>query len=96
LLRSRPSAVIGVPTNDREANMLKPAADDEIGPMHFEPIAVGISEACRLTGLGRSKLYELLTASEIPSVKIGKRRVIPVAALRDFIDRLIAEQQRSS
>ena len=32
----------------------------------------------------------------MPSVKIGTRRVSPVAALRDFLDRLIAEPQRSS
>jgi len=61
----------------------------------LEPLTVDISEACRLTGLGRSKLYELLTANEISSVKIGKRRVIPVTSLRRFIERLTAEQQRT-
>jgi excisionase family DNA binding protein len=60
----------------------------------LEPLAVDIREACRLTGLGRSKLYELLTADEIPSVKIGKRRVIPVASLRKFIEQLTDEQHR--
>jgi excisionase family DNA binding protein len=54
----------------------------------LEPLAVDIPEACRLTGLGRSKLYELLTAGEIPSVKVGKRRVVPVASLRQWLAKL--------
>ena len=29
------------------------------------PITVRIREACRLTGIGRSKLYELIAAGEI-------------------------------
>jgi excisionase family DNA binding protein len=54
----------------------------------LEPLAVDIPEACRLTGLGRSKLYELLSAGDIPSVKIGKRRVVPVASLRQWLAKL--------
>ena len=29
------------------------------------PITVRVREACRLTGIGRSKLYELIAAGEI-------------------------------
>lgn len=54
----------------------------------LEPLAVDIPKACRLTGLGRSKLYELLSAGEIPSVKVGKRRVVPVASLRQWLAKL--------
>jgi len=54
----------------------------------LEPLAVDIAEACRLTGLGRSKLYQLMSAGEIPSVKIGKRRVVPVDSLRQWLARL--------
>jgi excisionase family DNA binding protein len=45
-----------------------------------------------MTGLGRSKLYQLMDAGEIRSVKVGKRRLIPVSALREFVARLEAEQ----
>jgi excisionase family DNA binding protein len=55
-----------------------------------EPLSVDISEACRLIGLGRSKLYELLTAGEIQSVKVGKRRLVPMASLRAWLARLQA------
>jgi excisionase family DNA binding protein len=49
-----------------------------------------INEATELIGLGRSKLYELLATGEIESVKVGKRRLIPHAALVEFVDRLRA------
>ena len=58
-------------------------------PTHqLEPLSVDIPEACRLTGLGRSKLYQLLGNGEIASVKVGKRRLITVASLRCWFDRL--------
>lgn len=45
-------------------------------------------EAAEALGVGRSTLYDLLRLQEIPSVKIGRSRRIPVSALRDFADRL--------
>jgi excisionase family DNA binding protein len=75
--------------------MLKTEANAIIGGDPFvgdaprlKPLAVDIPEACRLTGLGRSKLYELLSTGEIRSITVGRRRLIPVAALRDWLDRL--------
>lgn len=47
-----------------------------------------VSEASVMTSLGRSKLYELLAAGEIESVKVGKRRLIPAQALETFVERL--------
>jgi excisionase family DNA binding protein len=51
----------------------------------FRPIAVRIREACRLTGIGRSKLYELIAAGEIEIVKVGTITLIPVDSLRSFV-----------
>ena len=60
-----------------------------------ETLAVDIPEACRLTGIGRSKIYDLLGKGEIVSVKIGKRRLILVADLRAWLQRL-ANAQRAA
>jgi excisionase family DNA binding protein len=49
------------------------------------PLAVRVREACRLTGIGRSKLYELIAAGEIEIVKVGTITLIPVAALETFL-----------
>lgn len=52
-----------------------------------EPISVRIPEACRLTGLSRSRLYELMKAREIAFVKVGSSTLILVESLRFFLDR---------
>lgn len=51
-----------------------------------EPFAVSIPEAARLIGCGRSTLYQLLKTKEIPLMKLGKRSLVPVAALRKFVE----------
>lgn len=58
----------------------------------MEPIAVRILEAVRLTGIGRSKLYELIASGDIETVKIGSCTLILVASLHGLIER--AKQQR--
>ena len=44
-----------------------------------------IPEACKLTGIGRSKLYELIRAGEIRTIKVGTITLIPVASLTEFL-----------
>ena len=51
------------------------------------PLAVRIREACRLTGIGRSKLYELIAAGEIEIIKVGAITLVPVASLSRFLQR---------
>jgi excisionase family DNA binding protein len=50
------------------------------------PLAVRIPEACRLTGIGRSKLYELIAAGDIQIIKVGSITLIPVARLQEFLE----------
>lgn len=49
------------------------------------PITVRIREACRLSGIGRSKLYELIAAGEIEIIKVGTITLVPVVSLRRFL-----------
>ena len=49
-------------------------------------------EAARRLSLARSTLYELVLTGEIVSIKIGRSRRIPAAALDAYIARLLAEQ----
>jgi len=57
---------------------------NERGPM---PLAVRVPEACRLTGIGRSKLYELIAAGEIETIKVGTITLVPVVSLKRFLQR---------
>lgn len=56
---------------------------DELLPL--KPITVRIKEACRLTGIGRSKLYMLIADGHIDTVKVGSMTLIPVRSLEAFL-----------
>jgi excisionase family DNA binding protein len=45
-------------------------------------------EVAQLLGISRSSLYELLRRGEIASVRIGRSRRVPRAALSAFVDQL--------
>jgi excisionase family DNA binding protein len=68
------------------ANSVNPSANDH-DTLVVEPVSVRIREACRLTGIGRSKFYELVASGEIEVVKIGTMTLVPFKELRGFIDR---------
>lgn len=50
-----------------------------------EPISVKIPEAVRLTGLSRSRIYELMKSGDIEFAKVGSSTLILVESLRRFI-----------
>ncbi len=50
--------------------------------MPNHPILVTIPEACRLVGLGRTRLYDLLRERQIEAVKIGKRTLVKYSSLQ--------------
>jgi excisionase family DNA binding protein len=50
-----------------------------------EPLLVRVEEAARILSLSRSTIYEMMDAGELPSVRRGAARRIPVAALRDWV-----------
>jgi excisionase family DNA binding protein len=50
-----------------------------------ESLLVSDREAAQLLGIGRTKLRELLAAEAIPSVRIGRRRLVPRAAVEAFV-----------
>lgn len=52
----------------------------------LEPLAYSVNEACRLSSLGRTRLYELIGEGRLEMRKIGKRTLIPAASLRALID----------
>ena len=42
---------------------------------------ISVEEAGRLLGIGRALAYEATASGDIPSIQIGRRRVVPTAAL---------------
>jgi excisionase family DNA binding protein len=69
----------------------KRAAGDEAsrqdGGQSLAPITVRVPKAVELTGLSRTKLYELIKAKEIEVIKVGSSTLIVVASLHQFVER---------
>jgi len=59
----------------------------------LEPEAVSVDEAVRVSGIGRTSVYALMKTGELPSFRLGKRRLIRLAAIRGLLERLEAEQR---
>jgi len=51
----------------------------------IRPITVRIKDACRITGIGRSKLYLLIASGEIATIKVGSMTLIPMASIETFL-----------
>ena len=58
-----------------------------------ERILLRMSEAAHVLGLGKSTVYEMAAAGELPMVRIGRSVRIPAHALREWAERL---EQRGS
>lgn len=73
-----------------------PEIDDRRKP---HPVDVGtvparlyrIPEAMRLLSLSRSVIYEQIRAGRLRSVTQGRTRLIPAAAIADYVDLLVRE-----
>ena len=45
-----------------------------------------IAEACKVTGLGRTKLYELIGDGHLATATVGRRRLVLVQSLLSLIE----------
>ncbi|MGK6354365.1 DNA-binding protein [Sphingomonas sp. DT-207] len=48
----------------------------------IEPLTVRISTAVRITGLSRSRIYELIPSGDLDTVKVGRATLVQYASLK--------------
>lgn len=48
----------------------------------IEPLTVRISTAIRITGLSRSRIYELIQSGDLDTVKVGRATLVQYASLK--------------
>lgn len=48
----------------------------------IEPLTVRISTAVRITGLSRSRIYELIQSGDIDTVKVGRCTLVQFESLK--------------
>lgn len=54
----------------------------------IQPEGLSIVEACRITGLGRTSVYEAISDGHLTARKFGKRTIILRDDLRRFLSAL--------
>jgi excisionase family DNA binding protein len=50
----------------------------------LEPLTVRISTAVRITGLSRSRIYELIQSGDLETVKVGRATLIQYGSLKSL------------
>jgi len=55
-------------------------------PLPIEPLAVSIKDACRITGLGKTTLYELAKDRRLKLTRIGSRTLVPMSELHRLVN----------
>ena len=63
---------------------------NDIAMPQVEPLLVRVEEAARILSLSRSTIYEMLDRGELPSVRCGTARRIPLAALHTWVEQQLA------
>ncbi|SJM47519.1 hypothetical protein FM111_00970 [Brevundimonas diminuta 3F5N] len=52
------------------------------------PVALNMRNAVAYSGLSRSRLYEMMRSGDLPSLRVGGRRMIQRAAIDTFFAKL--------
>jgi excisionase family DNA binding protein len=73
-----------------------PQVNDRQLKLPFDTITVKISVAVQITGIGRTKMYELIKDGQIETIKVGTATLVPVDSLRRFLDELRRKPPPSS
>jgi len=60
------------------------ALRSELQPEPEPPALINIATAAQLLGISRTSLYQLIDAGDVPSRKVGRRRLIPRADLERY------------
>lgn len=55
------------------------------GALRPAPLAYSISQAVKISGVGRSTLYAAIKAGDLETLKIGARRLVMDEALRAWL-----------
>ncbi len=69
--------------------------EDTIASQQAHPTPIKLlltmDEAARALGLGVTSFYDLVMKKQIASIKIGRSRRVPIAALEEFVARQLEE-----
>lgn len=53
----------------------------------MEKLTCSIPEAAKMLGISKSKMYPLARSRDFPTITVGKRMVVSVKGLREWVDK---------
>ena len=69
-----------------QVSLSAPKATEPSAMPFAQRLSCTIDDACEVTGLGRTKLYELIGTGRIVTTTIGRRRLVVVRSLLALLD----------
>jgi excisionase family DNA binding protein len=79
----------------RPAREVRPAQRAYKGMDINQPLTLTVEQTAKLLGIGRSTAYELVRTGDIPSLRLGRRIVVPRAGLVDLLRSMAERGQKS-
>lgn len=64
---------------------IAPMFGASVGDATLEPLTIRISAAVRLSGLSRSRIYELIQSGDLETHKVGRTTLIPYRSLKHLV-----------
>lgn len=61
-------------------------SDQENGPVMIPAVVYNVAEAAEALRISRTAVYELIRSGQLRTVKVGRRRLVPVGALAEFVE----------
>lgn len=58
-----------------------------------EKLALSLTECAAMMGIGRSKMHELARSEGFPAVRVGRRILVPVDALKTWLNARATDEQ---
>jgi excisionase family DNA binding protein len=58
-----------------------------------EPLSVTVRDACKIVGIGPTKLYELIGSGEVDTIRIGRRTLCKMSSLRRLVGEPVATDE---
>jgi excisionase family DNA binding protein len=74
---------------EAEEPQFTPSDPEVAGPKAIpfvQRVTCTINEACEVTGLGRTKLYELIGDGHLATATVGRRRLVVVRSLLSLLE----------
>jgi excisionase family DNA binding protein len=81
----RPSDLFGEPDVTVQRVRIKRVSGTANEIPFMQRLTCTIKEACKVSGLGRTKFYELIKCGELKIISVGRRRLVQIPSLLKFL-----------